>query len=416
MLNAIAVAVKVGVAVVLNKILAVYVGPAGYAAIGQLQNILAIAVSIAGGVIGPGVTKGTAEHFADEQRQRSVWRAAFQMTIIAAAVTSLVFLAAQSWFAAHVLQRAEMASIFIALALALPAIAVNNLLLAIINGKKNVGAFVGANIFGSFLSLLLVGLLTYGFGLNGALLAIAISPAAVLLVTAPLAYRLRIFTSIGLRRMADHRDIRELAGYGLMGLTAALAAPLSYIFIRDLISAQLGAQAAGFWQASWKISEIYLMLITLTLSVYYLPRLAEIKTATELKAEIFKVYRVVMPVVIVGALSIYLLRDFIIHVLFSGDFGPMRALFAWQLTGDVLKIGAWILSYILLGRAMIRSFIITEVLFGALFCLMTRMLVASFGLPGVAMAYAANYTIYWIVMFVLVRGEMKTMRLAAVPV
>ena len=38
LLNSIAVAVRVASAMVLNKILSVYVGPMGYAIIGQFQN------------------------------------------------------------------------------------------------------------------------------------------------------------------------------------------------------------------------------------------------------------------------------------------------------------------------------------------------------------------------------------------
>ena len=37
--NGFAVVIKVFVAIVLNKILAIYVGPAGYAIIGHFQNI-----------------------------------------------------------------------------------------------------------------------------------------------------------------------------------------------------------------------------------------------------------------------------------------------------------------------------------------------------------------------------------------
>ena len=411
LLNAIAVAVKVGAAMVLNKILAVYVGPVGYAAIGQFQNAVAIAVSLAGGVIGPGVTKGTAEHFDDEPRQHAFWQTALKLTLVGTVIASLTFIVARSWLAGYLLQQHAMSTVFIGLALALPAIAINNLLLAILNGKKEVVTYVSANIVGSLLSLGMVGALTFQLGVYGALLGIAISPAAVLIATAALTVRKKWITVAAFRGKADRQVLRELSGFGLMGLTAAIVAPLSYIYIRDYLSETLGIQAAGYWQASWKISEIYLMLITLTLSVYYLPRLAEIKVATELKAEIVKVYKFVLPVVIIGASIMYLLRDFIVHTLFSPDFAPMRELFFWQLTGDVLKIGAWILSYIMLGRAMIKPFIATEIIFAMSFCILTRVLVAEYGLSGVAMAYACNYAVYWLVMFYLVRGEMKIMHI-----
>src|SRR5471032_2515800 len=408
-LNAIALAVIVGSAMVLNKILAVYVGPAGYAAIGQFQNVISMALSLSGGIIGPGITKGTAEHFDSIEKQHKVWQTALVLTLSGTVLASVILFGAAPWLSVQLLQRADMASVFIGLALALPAIAVNNLLLAVINGKKEIGVFVSANIIGSLLSLLLVGVFTYVWGLHGALLAVAISPATALLATAGLAwFRAWLKINFFLGKI-DRGAVRELSGFGMMGLTAAITAPLAYIFIRDFLSTTLGQSAAGFWQASWKISEIYLMLVTLTLSVYYLPRIAEIKLAKELRSEIVKVYKVVLPIVIFGAIMIFILRDFLIEKLFSADFGPMRDLFAWQLTGDVLKIGSWILSYILLGRAMVKSFIAAELLFSLSFCVATRVFVVQYGLIGVSMAYAFCYCLYWIAMALSVRRELKKM-------
>jgi PST family polysaccharide transporter len=409
LLNGIAVAVKVASALVLNKILAVYVGPAGYAVIGQFQNALAVASSLAGGVMVSGVTKGTAEHFDDEARQYAVWQTAVRLTLVATAIVSAILLITGTWLSELLLQRLDMSSIFVWAGLALPAIAANNLLLAIINGKKELGIYVVANIIGSLLSLVIIGLLTYVLGLYGALLAFAISPAVLLLATGALVSRRSWFRPGFLWGKTHRPALRELSGFGLMGLTSALAAPLTYMFIRDHLSTSLGLNAAGYWQASWKISEIYLMIVTTTLSVYYLPRLAEIKAAHELKSEIHKVYRFVLPVVIVCAVVMYLLRDFIIHSLFTHEFEPMRELFMWQLTGDVIKIGSWILSFIMLGRCMVKTFVVTEVTFSLSFCFLTLELVDRIGLIGVSMAYAINYSLYWLMMAFLVKGEMRRM-------
>ncbi len=57
LLNGIAVIVKMLSALMLNKVLAIYVGPSGYAIIGQFQNVASILVSFSGGVLATGVTK-----------------------------------------------------------------------------------------------------------------------------------------------------------------------------------------------------------------------------------------------------------------------------------------------------------------------------------------------------------------------
>ena len=409
LLNGIAVAVKVASALVLNKILAVYVGPAGYAIIGQFQNAVSIVVNLAGGVVATGVTKATAQHYDDEAKQHAVWQTAIRFSLGASLIAGMSLLFVGDWLSAWLLHRVDMSSVFVWLALTLPAMAANNLLLAIVNGKKEVGIYVIANIIGSLVSLLVIGLLAYYFGLYGALVAFTINPAVVLLATAAIVARRDWFKARFLWGQMNRPALRELSGFGLMGLTSAMTVPISYMIIRDHLATVLGLTAAGYWQASWKISEIYLMLMTSTLAVYYLPRLAEIRTAPELKTEIIKVYRFVMPIVAVGAVTIFLLRDFIIHVLFTADFLPMRELFPWQLAGDVIKIGSWVLGYIMLGRAMVKVFVITEIVFSISFVLLSWLLVGIFGLVGVSMAYAINYCLYWVGMGYLVINEMRRM-------
>ena len=407
LLNSIAVAIKVASALVLNKILAIYVGPAGYAIIGQYQNAVSIVVSLAGGVVGTGVTKATAEHFDNEEKQHAIWRTAIRASLVASIITGILLVLLSNNLSQWVLHQPDMSSVFVWLALTLPAMAANNLLLSIINGKKEVAIFVASNILGSILTIIVTSFLAIKFGLYGTLVAFAINPAIVLLATATIVARRDWFKIQFLWGKINRPALLELSGFAIMGLTSALTVPLSYMFIRDHIAARIGITAAGYWQASWKISEIYLMLITTTLSAYYLPRLSEIRNAYDLKKEIIKVYRFVMPVVLIGAATIFLLRDFIIKTLFTPDFLPMRELFPWQLAGDIIKIGSWILAYIMIGRSMVKYYLSSEVIFSVALIILSQLMINYFGLIGANIAYAINYLIYWMFMAAIMKYELK---------
>ncbi|MFH4150967.1 O-antigen translocase, partial [Acinetobacter baumannii] len=91
-----------------------------------------------------------------------------------------------------------------------------------------------------------------------------------------------------------------------------------------------------------RLSAAYLMLVTTTLGIYYLPRLSELSKLEEIKSEVYLGYKFIFPLAIAGGLIIYGLRDWIITLLFTKSFLPMRDLFLWQMTGDSLKIGSWI--------------------------------------------------------------------------
>jgi len=71
-LNGVAVLIKTATMFILNKILAIYVGPSGYAAIGQFQNFIQMVTTFAGSAINTAVIKYTAEYHGDETKQRAM--------------------------------------------------------------------------------------------------------------------------------------------------------------------------------------------------------------------------------------------------------------------------------------------------------------------------------------------------------
>lgn len=409
LLNGIVVAVRIGSALVLNKIFAVLVGPSGYAAIGQFQNAVTVAISLSSAGISSGVTKETAAHAGDVGKQVRVWKTAFRIAVIMSGLAGVGICVFSAELSSWLLNTRDLGYVFILLGVLLPAIIANNLLLAIINGKKDVHLYVKANIFASLVVLVLAGSLTAIFGLNGGLTAFAVSPAVALVGTLVLLRKRGWLKVSQLFGRADGSARGELLRFGFMGVVGAVCMPVTYILIRQHITGILGQEAAGYWQAVWRISEVYLMLITTTLSLYFLPRLGEITVGDELKREVIRLYRFVIPVVIVSALLIFTLRDFIIHVLFTEEFLPVRDLFLWQLVGDALKIGSWVLGYVLLGRAMVKTYILGEILFSAAFFALVVWLIEPFGLQGVAVAYTINYFFYWIYVSIVARKAIREM-------
>lgn len=410
LLNGIAVLVKLLTLLGLNKILAIYVGPAGYAVLGQFQNAVQMITTLASGAINTGVTKYTAEYHEDEVRQRTVWRTAGTISLAGAVLTALLVSVFNRSLATWFLNDESLGTVFIWFSAALVFFVFNTLLLAILNGKKEIARYVTANIAGSVFSLLVTATMAVKLGIYGALVALAIYQSLTFFVTLMLVYKAPWFRIEYLVGRVDVPVARKLAGFTLMALTSAVCVPLSHILIRNHIGDALGWDSAGFWEAMWRLSTAYLMLVTTTLGVYYLPRLSELQDAKEIKQEILQGYRIILPVAVACAGGIYLLRDTIVTLLFSAEFAPMTDLFAWQMVGDTLKIGSWILAFLMLGKAMTKLYVITEITFAALFFLLTTILVRAFGLEGAAMAHAANYLLYWIVMVAVVPRSLGAAR------
>jgi len=188
-----------------------------------------------------------------------------------------------------------------------------------------------------------------------------------------------------------------------MAITAAILSPLSYVILRNHIADAMGWDSAGYWQSMVYISNIYLMVITTSLSTYYLPRLSEITDKKELKQEIKNGYKIIMPIVVLSALAMFVLKDIIILVLLSEEFLPMRELFFFQLCGDIVKMASWLLAYLFLAKAMTKIFVITEIIFTVSFILLGIALTNTYGLVGITYAYCINVILYLSVVFFLVK-------------
>lgn len=412
-LNSVAVIVRLVSALALNKILAVLIGPTGFALIGQFQSIISLVVGVTGSALSNGVIKGTAEHFEDEIRQRKVWSSAIRLSLWATLAVAVLLVLFKGPLTSWLFQRDDLSNVFVWLVLALPAISANTILLAILNGRKQIAAYVASNVAGSLIALTTTATFASVLGIHGALISMAISPAISLVATAAFISRMKWFHRAHLWGPVAPEAVGELSKFALMTLTTALCAPIAQVLIRDHLAQAYGWAYAGYWQAVCKISEIYLMFIMMTLATYYLPRIAEIRHAAELRSEIAKVYRFALPIATAIAVAIYLMRDGLVIWLFTADFGPMKELFGWQLAGDVVKVASWVLGYILIGRAAAKPFVLSEVAFSGSLVLLTWALTGLIGFKGVALAHFVNYVLYLLVMALVVTRLMRSSMLSA---
>ncbi|MGC8401435.1 hypothetical protein ACP3P6_15685 [Enterobacter mori] len=112
-----------------------------------------------------------------------------------------------------------------------------------------------------------------------------------------------------------------------MAMVSALTLPVAQVCIRKILIAEAGWDMAGQWQSVWKISEVYLSVVTMALGTYFMPKLAKLKSVAEIQKEIHSVVLVILPVIIAMSLCIYFTRDWIIQILFTNEFSKARDLY-----------------------------------------------------------------------------------------
>lgn len=410
-LNGIAVFIKMVTMFLLNKILAIYVGPSGYAVIGQFQNFIQMITSFSGGAINTGVIKYTAEYHNTPEKQKIVWQTTGSLVFILSVSFSILIILFRAPLSSYIFDSPEYQSIFIWFAVFLILFNFNALFLAILNGKKEIIKLIVANIAGSLFSLIVTSLLAIQYKLYGALISLSIYQSIVFIITFTLCFKSSWFKINYLFGRINKNIARNLSYFMLMALVSAICIPISQIAIRYYLIDEFGLDYAGYWEAMIRLSAVYLMFVTTTLGVYYLPRLSELQQIDEIKNEVYRGYKFIFPLALIGGLIIYSLRYFLIQFLFSESFSPMETLFLWQMIGDSLKIGSWILAFLMLSKMMLKLFIITEILFAFSSVLLTIVGTKLFGFEGVSIAYMTNYALYWGVIAKFIFSSLNSQRI-----
>ncbi|MDN2479993.1 O-antigen translocase [Vibrio agarivorans] len=405
LLSFIATAIKLVAGLVINKALALFVGPAGLAVIGQFQNAQGVIRTISQGGINSGVTKYTAEYRHNENAIVKLWSTSLKITIVLSLSTSAILFFGAEYFGRITFDTEEYSYVFIVFSFTLILYSVNQLLLSIINGLKEISTYISINITQSIYSLIFTTALIYFFHLDGALIALVTNQSFIFFI---ILWRLRNHNVVKLASFKckfNSKAGQRLANYSIMTLVSASVVPISQMMIRNYLGETLSWDDAGYWQAMMYISTMYLMVITTALSTYYLPRLSEISDTTELKLELIKGYKVITPIILVLTVALFAMKEVVLFILFTEDFRPMLELFKWQLVGDFLKIMSWLLAYLMLAKTMTREFIITEIVFAILFVLLSIFYVDNFGLVGVSYAFATKYSVYFLCMFILMKKK-----------
>jgi PST family polysaccharide transporter len=392
--SSIATAARLLAALVIVKLVAWLAGPAGVGKLGQFMSLMSLLAVLAGGGISAGIVKYVAEYRHDAQKLSRLLSAALWYACVASAVMGCVALLISRPLSLWLLGDARYENLIRLLAVAQLGIALANYILAVINGFMDVRRLAFIQVLGSVLSVVLALGLSRWLHLYGALLALVAGQLLLLVVGLPAWRRSPYFPRGMLRLQFDREMSLKLAAFSIMTLASALLLPLINIAVRNHLALQYGWEQVGYWQAVSKVSDAYLLFLTTAINIYYLPKLAATHGRAALTSELRNAYRYLMPAVLVLALLVYAMRGWVTRLLFSADFAAANVLYGPQLLGDVLKIASFMLSYLMLAKAMTRLFVISECVFALSYLALVYVFTAWFGLVGAMYAFAVNYLFY----------------------
>ncbi len=398
----------VGLSVVTAKAYAVILGPAGVGLYGLMLSVLNLGVIVVSVGMGVSVVQATAAAVAakDWSLVHAVRRTARILAVIGGAVGGVLLIGLREPIAKLVLGDATKDGDVVILAGALLLTVAAGAQLALLTGLHRVKAVTLVNVASALVSA----------GAGVALVALvgiaALAPA--LLLTAAVQAAL----SVAVNRRSREAGIPSPRGTtAIPGVVGTLVRRGARIAASQLVSTgvqlgvpvmvlqMLGTQEVGYYRAAATISVGYLTFFLASLTQDYLPRIAGASDSGAMILLIDRRMRLVMSLGLPIILGLLALGPLAIQLLYSSAFAPALDVLQWQLVGDIVRLPAWVLAFVLLtgdGGPYFRA----ELTGGIALALGSILGLATLGLTGAGVGYAAAQVAYYAVLWMLVRRRL----------
>lgn len=402
-LQSASVLTKVVAGILVSKSIAIFIGPVGLALVGNLRNFVSSFQTIATLGFYNGAVK-----YISEFKENAIELSKTLSTVFYIGFISTVLVSFLCYFNAELINDiifptySRYAYIIKVFAIVIPFYALNMFSFSIMNGFSKYKILIIINIIGQILGVSIALVLIYQNKIDGALISVVIAEAIIFLIT--------LVGIINRKSLVHHISVenlsldffKKMSSYSIMALFTAVLLPLVALAIRSYIIDNIGYKDAGFWEAMTRISKYYLMFVSSLMALYILPRFSEIDDKKEFKKEVFSFYKSVMPILAIGLLLIYLLKPYIVVIIFSEEFSPVEDLFLWQLLGDFIKVLSMVIAYQFLAKKMFWHYILTEAFLVVILYITSVYFINLYdGVKGAVVAHFVSYSMYYAIILLI---------------
>ena len=392
--SGISTAISLLVRLISNKIVAVYLGTNGIFLLGQLKDFLRLSNVLSGFGIENGIIKYTSQFQESDEELKKILSTSFRIHLIFSLIFSILILFFSNIISEYLSLDFESKFYFLVLSISVISFSIHTLLMSIINGIKRIKLYVTINVVSVVISAIIMITLVLKYSAIGALYALIINQIITLAVTCILFYLYKPFKISLLFSSFDFNYFKKLSSFSIMAITGPTCLIISTFIVRYYISDEFDTNFAGSWEAMWRISAIYLLFLISTFKFYLIPTFSKLNNE-DLKEEVFKIWKVVIPIIVIITAGVYLLRDIIITVLLSKEFFLINEIIFFHLLGDIIKINCWVLGNILISKADTKAFVFFQIEWSVIFVILSYFLINAYGFWGVSLAYFITYIIHF---------------------
>lgn len=386
-MNSVFVGIKFGLGLLSVKVVSVLLGPSGMAITSQLRDFVSMFKSFSSLGINNVIIKSYKDFENDKGKLSQILSSFFWSYVILSVTVGVLIILFSRPINEFLFDNYEYHLIIKLIGLLLPLYFIHLFLKALLNSLELFKSIIKMQIISAICTFLLTFVLIYYKGLYGGILAIALLDIIILSITVFFIFKHKHLFNLKLHKVIKEQHLIVLKKYALMASLTSIIVPITMILIRNNIISSESEFKAGIWDSAKRISGFYMVFVSSGLTLYYVPKIAGIRTNALLKDELKKYYTTLMPVFLIGLILVFLFKDFIIQIALTDEFYEVKKIMIWQLIGDFIKVAALAFGYILSVRAMVYKYIAIELIFNISYLLLAKFLLVKYSIEGVVIGY-----------------------------
>lgn len=395
--------IRIVFGIINTKVLAVFIGTAGYGIYGMYQSFISITSSFASlGVNQSGVREISKKASDSRQVLRCIW--IFRhIVFISSILVAVVCIAFSKTISKSLFGTSDYCLGVSIVALTIITDAVSRGQIAILNGLRYIRYMALSQIIGIILgSIATVGIVII-FRDKGIVIYILAISVFSFLTTSWFVCKLRL-KLIKPTYKEFIQGTKSLLKIGLgFCITGLIFGGMTYIS-RLFLLHNFGLESVGIYMASWTLSNLYVGMVLSSMGVDFMPRIMKnINKNSALNIDINEQMEFGVAVTGIGVVSVIIFASVILNLFYSSEFVMAQTIIRWQALGVALRVLAYPMGYVVMGKDKPITYTLLQTGFYVLEFMFLVIVSKLWGFNALGVNYFVGYLIYCIVLFVIMK-------------
>ncbi|MGV8947018.1 MAG: O-antigen translocase [Lutibacter sp.] len=391
--------------VIRSKFVAVLLGPSGMGIAGLLTSSLGLIGGLTNFGLGISAVKNIAEAHGtgNETRIATIIIVLRRLVWITGTLGLLITLLLSPWLSQLTFGNGEYTLAFVWISITLLFNQLSSGQMVLLQGMRKIQYLAKANLYGSFLGLVITVPLYYKWGIDGIVPGIIITSLISLLLSWYFSSKIEI-KSISVSKVRTLAESKSMITMGFMiSMSGLINIGASYL-VRIFISRQGGVADVGLYNAGFAIISTYVGLIFTAMATDYYPRLSAVAYNNKLSKEAINQQAEIAILILAPILIIFLVFiNWAVIILYSKQFIAINSMIYWAALGMFFKAASWAVAFLFLAKGASKLFFWNELITNIYLLGLNLFGYYYWGLTGLGISFLASYFIYLLQVFIIAK-------------